>query len=293
MTVGAIEAGGTKVVCAVRDAAGRERARASVRTTTPEATVAEVVRFFGPHALRAVGLASFGPLELDPRAGDGYGALLATPKPGWTGFALRASLERALGAPVRVDTDVNAAALAEQALGAGRGSDPFVYVTVGTGVGGGAIVRGVALHGLVHPEMGHVPMPRLALADGAPDPFEGACPFHGRCLEGLVSGPAVARRTGTHAHDLRDDDPVWDLVARYLGLGLATITLVLSPERIVIGGGVMRRAGLLARVRRALVGALAGYVPRDVIATDEFLVAPALGADAGLEGAFLLASREI
>lgn len=291
MALGAIEAGGTKVVCAVRDEDGHERARARVPTTTPEATVAEVARFFGPHRVRAVGLASFGPLELDRRAGQRYGALLATPKPGWSDFALRASLELALGAVVHVETDVNAAALAEHGLGAGRGADPLVYVTVGTGVGGGAVVRGVALHGLVHPEMGHVPMPRLALPDGTLDPFDGACPFHRRCLEGLVSGPAIAQRTGTHAHELGDDDPVWELVAGYLALGMATLTLVLSPERIVMGGGVMRRARLLERVRVALRRSLAGYVPRDVIATDDFLVAPALGEDAGLEGAFLIASR--
>lgn len=287
--LGAVEGGGSKFLCAVGEGPDRVVDRARIETTTPEATLDAVAAFFARHQPRALGVATFGPLELRPDA-PGFGATLATPKPGWTGVPVRSRLADALGCPVHIDTDVNAAALAEARWGAAQGSDPVVYVTVGTGVGGGAVVGGRPLHGLMHPEMGHVPVPRLALPDGTPDPFEGACPFHGRCLEGLVSATALRARFGVDPAGVPDDDPRWVIWAGYLGLGLASIALVLSPERLVLGGGVMQRTGRHDRVRDRVRAALAGYVPRPELGEDidRWLVPPAL-EDPGLWGAFALA----
>lgn len=238
--------------------------------------------FFRTHAARvaAVGLACFGPLDLDP-ASPTFGVVTTTPKPGWR-HANVAGAFAALGVPVALDTDVNGAALGEARWGAGRGVDPFVYVTVGTGIGGGAIVHGRPLHGLVHPEMGHLPVPR----DPA-DPFAGACPYHGACLEGLASGVALRARWGRPAETLPPEHEAWGLQARYLALGVVAIAAVLSPRRIALGGGVMRAPGLRERVGREVAEVLAGYV-----AAPE-LVAPALGERAGVLGAVALAQAAL
>jgi fructokinase len=198
-------------------------------------------------------------------------------------------LRRALGVSVAIDTDVNAAALAEWRWGAGVGADPVVYVTVGSGIGGGALVDGRPLHGLVHPEMGHMRIPRVP-----GDDFAGACPFHGDCLEGLASAPALRARRGLPPEALAVDDPVWALEARYLGLGLANIVTVLSPRRIVLGGGVLKHPTLLARVRVEVQAALAGYVRAAAVTEriEELIVAPALGERAGVLGALALAAHK-
>jgi fructokinase len=282
--VGALELGGSKALCAV----GTSRhtlAEVRVPTTTPAATLAAVEAFFEPYrgSLGALGIASFGPLELSPSAPN-FGALLATPKPGWTDAPLLATLARSLRVPIRIDTDVNAAALAEQQRGAGQGADPCVYVTVGTGIGVGVSVGGKPLHGLLHPELGHLAAPPWC-------DFVGVCPFHGRCLEGVASASALWARTGQEPVQLADDDPVWALEARYLGALLASCVLAYAPERIVLGGGVCERSGLVERVRRELTGQLAGYVPRAALSDDgvtDYVRRPAHGTRAGLVGAFLL-----
>ena len=258
------------------------RAETSVPTTTPAETLGRVVDFFRAHAdsVAAVGIACFGPLDLDERSPT-FGFVTTTPKPGWARADVRGAF-RALGVPVALDTDVNGAALGEHRWGAGRGLDPFVYVTVGTGIGGGAIVHGRPLHGLTHPEMGHV-----LVAREPGDAFAGACPYHGRCLEGLASGVAMRARWGMAPELLPADHEAWRLQARYLALGVVAIAAVLSPRRIVLGGGVMRAAGLLDRVRREVVHALAGYL----VAPE--LVAPALGERAGVLGAVALAQAAL
>ena len=237
---------------------------------------------YGP--IGALGVASFGPLDLDPQSPT-YGSITTTPKPGWANTDLFAAFS-ALGVPVALDTDVNAAALAEHRWGATREVDPFVYLTVGSGVGGGAFVNGRLLHGLVHPEMGHIRIPH----DRVTDPFPGACPFHGDCLEGLASGVAMRERWGADAATLPADHPAWDLEAHYLALGVATLTAVLSPRRVVMGGGVARAPGLLGRVRTALMALLGGYIPAGSIAgvIESYVVAPALGERAGVLGALAL-----
>lgn len=287
--VGAIEGGGTKFLCAVGHGPDDVVDRIRIHTSTPDETLARVVEFLRPHAPSAVGVGMFGPLELrrsDPR----YGSTLATPKPHWNDVPVRARLAEALGCEVFLDLDVNAAALAEARWGAARGADPAVYVTVGTGIGGGAVVHGKPLHGLMHPEMGHVPVPRLPLANGELDPMPCACPFHAWCLEGVAAGGALRRRLGRDPASVPADDPVWDLTARYLAHGMAAVTMVLSPERLVLGGGVMEHAGLRDRVREHLRTVLGGYVARPELGDqmEGWLVAPAL-ADPGLAGAFALA----
>lgn len=276
--VGGVEAGGTKFVCAI----GRERdivAETRIATTRPAETLAAVAAFFAGHGpLAAAGIASFGPVDLDPRS-PSYGFVTTTPKPGWAHTDLAGSLRRALGVPVAFETDVNAAALAEQRWGAARDVSGLVYVTVGTGIGGGAVVNGRPLHGLVHPEMGHARIPH----DRAADPFAGACPHHGDCWEGLAAAPALAARWGRPPESLPDDHPAWDLEARYLALGLVNLVLTLSPERVVLGGGVMRRARLLDRVRAEMTALVGGYVRVADI------VAPGLGERSGVLGALALA----
>lgn len=282
--VGALELGGSKALCAV-GRSGQTLAERRIPTTTPDETLAAVEAFFAPYQaeLGALGIASFGPLELSPRSAE-FGALLATPKPGWAHTPLCARLARALAVPVAIDTDVNAAALAEVRSGSGQGDDPCVYITVGTGIGVGVVVGGVPLHGLLHPEFGHLAAP--AWCD-----FAGVCPFHGRCIEGVASAHALRVRTGKEPASLADDDPVWALEARYLAALLAGCVLSYAPRRIVLGGGVCERAGLIERVRSELVVQLAGYVPRHALTPEgvvDYVRRPHHGTRAGLVGAFLL-----
>jgi fructokinase len=285
--VGGVEAGGTKFVCAVGTGPDDVRAEARVPTTTPDETLARVVAFFVEQGnLGALGVASFGPLDLDPRSAT-FGRITTTPKTGWRGVDLVRPLREALGVPVALDTDVNAAALAEQRWGAARGLGTVVYVTVGTGIGGGAVVDGRPLHGLVHPEMGHMRLPH----DRARDPFPGLCPSHGDCWEGLATAPAIAVRWGQPPEALPDDHPAWALEAHYLALGLANVVLALSPERLVLGGGVMARTFLYPLVRAAVSDVLRGYVASPALAggLDRYVVAPARGERAGVLGALALA----
>lgn len=276
--VGGVEAGGTKFVAAV----GRSSevvAETRITTSTPRETLAAVLAFFQAHGpLAALGVASFGPIDLDRRSPT-YGFITTTPKPGWAHTDLVGPLKRALGVPIAFDTDVNAAALAEQRWGAAREAASVVYVTVGTGIGGGAVVNGRPVHGLVHPEMGHARIPH----DRTADPFTGACPHHGDCWEGLASAPALMARWGCPPESLADDHAAWDLEARYLALGLTNIILTLSPERVVLGGGVMARARLVDRVREHVEELIGGYVRGAAI------VAPGLAERSGVVGALALA----
>jgi fructokinase len=285
--VGGVEAGGAKFVVAVGTGPHDVRAETSFPTTSAVDTLTRAVEFLHAHAVTAVGIASFGPLDLDANSPTA-GFITDTPKPGWSRVDVAGPFRRALAVPIVIDTDVNAAALGEYRWGAGAGRDPVVYVTVGTGIGGGVIAGGRPLHGLVHPEMGHMRIPR----DPA-DAFAGVCPFHGDCLEGLASGPAIRARRGLPGEALTVDDPVWTLEARYLALGLANIVTVLSPQRIVVGGGVMRQPALLGRVREQVQRILAGYVraPAVVDAIEQFIVTPALGERAGVLGALALAQE--
>lgn len=285
---GGIEAGGTKWVCAVADAGGHVLATEVIPTSTPETTIGAVVRFFGDRRpLAAIGIGTFGPVDVRPGSPT-YGHILATPKPGWANTDVVSPLRAALGVPVRLDTDVNAAALGEWRRGAGTGLGSLAYLTVGTGIGLGAVVNGGLVHGLLHPEFGHIRVPH----DPVRDPFAGSCPFHGDCLEGLASGEAMRRRWGRPAERL-DDEPAWSLEAEYIALAIVNLTYTLSPERIVVGGGVAKHPSLLPGVRERLLGLAARYpgppLPTGPDAMNEYVTAPSLGDHAGVIGAVELA----
>jgi fructokinase len=279
MSVGGIEAGGTHWNCAIAAGHGAELRRVETfPTTTPAETIGRAVEFFVAEPdLEALGLGLFGPVEVR-RDSPRFGTILATPKPGWEGTDVAGALAAALAVPIALDTDVNAAAVGEWRHGAAQGLETFAYLTVGTGIGGGAFANGRPVHGLLHPEVGHMLVPH----DRARDPFEGSCPFHGDCLEGLASGTAMRERWAVPGEDLTD--PVaWDLEAEYLALGLVNLVTVLSPERIVLGGGVGRAPGLVDRVDARLTELLADYVPAPAVVT------PGLGPSSGLVGAIELA----
>jgi len=271
---GGIETGGTKTVCAVGgDGVVQERVQFPTGTD-PAALVDLCAQFFANRELAAVGLGTFGPCDPDPDS-PSYGRILTTPKPGWSGVDLLGLLAARIAAPIPMTTDVTAAALGEQRYGAGVGVDDLVYITIGTGVGGGAMVQGRLVHGAQHPEMGHVLMPWTGP--------RGVCPYHGNCFEGLASGPAMAAREGRPGTEIDDDDPAWDTETMIVAAGLHAITCILSPRRIIVGGGVGSREALHRRLPARLQDSLAGYLPVPDV------VAPALGSDAGVIGAITLA----
>lgn len=291
---GGIEAGGTKFICAV--GTGRDELLAQVRfpTTTPEETLSRAAEFFNQFMsqtqtrLEAIGIASFGPLDLDPHSPT-YGFITSTPKPGWQRVAIRDVLQARTGCPVIIDTDVNGAALAEGTWGSAKGLSDYVYITIGTGIGGGLIVQGRPFHGLLHPEMGHIPLPH----DLTKDPFPGVCPFHGDCFEGLANGPALQARLRQNPETLPPDHPIWDLEADYIALALQTIICVVSPQRIILGGGVMQQTHLFPRIRARTRALLNGYIQARALLeeTDSYIVPPALGGLAGVLGAIALAQQ--
>jgi fructokinase len=286
MTYGGIEAGGTKWVCAIGTGPDDLEEILTFPTTTPAETIARAADFFASNGLvAAVGIGSFGPIDLE-RGSPTWGRITTTPKPGWAETDIGSALATALRLPVAVDTDVNAAALGEHRWGAAVGLETFCYVTVGTGIGGGGMANGRLMHGLLHPELGHMRIPH----DRERDPFAGVCPYHGDCLEGLASGVAIRARWGAAAED-NADDRVWRLEAEYLALGLVNVICALSPQRIVLGGGVMKQPRLLPLVRQQVSVLLAGYISAPELAGDlsEYLVAPALGDRAGVLGSLELA----
>lgn len=291
---GAIEAGGSKIVCAAGYGPAEipDDCRAVIPTGAPGPTLAAVVELFTRvtrkyGALAAIGVASFGPVDVDSRSAT-WGRILATPKAGWSHVSMVAPFER-FGCPIAVDTDVNAAALAEATLGAGAGLGSLAYVTVGTGIGGGVVLAGRTVKGLLHPEMGHIRVQR-DLRDGD---FPGVCPFHGDCLEGLASGPAVVRRWQMRAEHLPAAHPGREILGSYLGQLAATIALMLSCERIVFGGGVVSGGRLLPCIRHAASEWLGDYLPVDARGGgfERYIAGPGLGDLAGATGAFLLAMQ--
>jgi len=286
MTYGGIEAGGTKWVCATGSGPDDIQEIVTFPTTRPAETIARAADFFaGNGTLAAIGVGSFGPIDV--RSGSPtWGHITTTPKHGWANTDLGAALRERLGLPLAFDTDVNAAALGEHRWGAAVGLDTFCYITVGTGIGGGGMVNGRLMHGLLHPELGHIRIPH----NSARDPFAGACPYHGDCFEGLASGDALQARWGRAPEELTGDE-VWELESEYLALGLLNLICVLSPQRILVGGGVMNASGLLPRVRQRIVELAGGYfdAPELGDTIDEYVVAPALAERAGVIGALELA----
>lgn len=281
-----IEAGGTKFVLGVYGEHAKLEHRTRLDTRDPQTTLAEVCDYIQHHQPDAVGIASFGPLDLNPDSPT-YGNITSTPKPGWANTALLKTLQSVFKGPMGLDTDVNGAALAESLWGAGQGAHSLVYLTVGTGIGAGIMIESQTVHGLLHPEFGHI-----TLRSHPDDAFKGVCPYHQHCFEGLASGPALFARTQRAAETLSPNDPVWEYEVYYLAQACATLALTLAPERIILGGGVMHQEHLLPRVRTAFKAQLNGYlqVPA-MIEGDDYICAPGLADDAGLLGAIALAQR--
>jgi fructokinase len=282
MLYGGIEAGGTKFNCAVGTGPDDIRAETRIATKTPTETISAVIEFFRAQPrVDAFGIGSFGPIDLQ------RGFITTTPKPGWANTDLAGAIRRAFNVPVQFDTDVNAAALGEHTWGAACGLDNFIYVTIGTGIGGGGLMNGKLMHGLTHPEMGHLCIPH----DRQADPFPGVCPFHGDCLEGLASGPAMEKRWGQPGETLPPDHPGWEIEARYLALAAANWTCTLSPQRIILGGGVIMQSHLLPMVQHETQKILNGYIASPQIAEhiEGYILLPALGSRTGVLGAIALA----
>lgn len=286
---GGIEAGGTKFVCAFGTNTGEILGKIQIPTQSPNETLEKVIDFFlsikDSHVLTGLGVGCFGPLDISPKSPT-YGFITNTPKVGWENLDLLGRLEYALDVPVAIDTDVNAAALGEHKWGAAQGISDFIYLTVGTGIGGGVMTNGEVVHGLVHPEIGHMFLPRKQA-----DPFPGICPFHGDCLEGLASGPAMYARWGVAPELLPPDHPAWDLEAEYLAYAVANLIMAYSPKRIILGGGVCSLPDLFPKMRGRVRGLINGYVRSPMIEAkvDDFIVMPGLGSLSGVMGAIAIA----
>jgi len=290
---GGIEAGGTKIVCVV--GSGPEDLKDEIRfqTTTPTETIQKAIDYFSKQnkkeSLSAIGIGSFGPVDLNVKS-PLYGYITSTTKPGWSNTNFLGMLKEQLNIPIGFDTDVNAAALGEYKWGAAKELNNFLYLTIGTGIGGGAVVSGKLIHGLMHTEMGHIFIPHDIISD----PYKGNCPFHNDCFEGLASGPAIKERWGKPAEELCDDHKAWELQAKYISLALSNYVCTLSPERIIIGGGVMEKKLLFPMIRKNVPKLLNGYIGVDEILNDidHYIVPPKLGNKAGILGAIALAEDE-
>ena len=282
---GALEAGGTKMVCAIGDENGNILERISIPTRTPAETMGPMIDFFRGKGIRALGIGCFGPVDLK-KGSRTYGYITSTPKLAWQNYPIVAEFEKALGVPVGFDTDVNAAALGEATWGCTRDVENSIYITVGTGVGVGVIIGGKPYHGMLHPEGGHI-----LLARHPDDPMVGSgCPFHENCLEGLAAGPSLEKRWGVKGAELTGRKEVWQLEAYYIGQALADYILILSPERIVLGGGVTHQEGLLALIRQETAKQLAGYIRTAATQNlDSYIVGVSLNDNQGVMGAVKLA----
>ncbi|WP_181907339.1 ROK family protein [Cohnella lupini] len=287
LLIGAVEAGGTKFVCGIGNEKGEVLDRISFPTEQPEKTLAQVVAYFRDKQVEAIGIGSFGPIDID-RASSQYGYVTTTPKPGWANYPVLPELKKAFNVPFGWDTDVNAAALGEATWGAAADLESCLYYTFGTGVGVGVFAEGQMVHGLVHPEGGHVLTRRHP-----DDTYGGKCPYHGDCLEGMAAGPGIEERWGVKASELPVDHPAWEMEAFYIGQALATSILLLSPKKIILGGGVMHQLQLFPLIRKQVQDNLKGYVVSAALEAgiDDYIVPPGLGDNAGLTGSIALGLR--
>lgn len=287
MRLGSIEAGGTKFVCAIGNENGEVFERGVFPTTSPEETMEKVIEFFKGKEIEAMGVGCFGPLSLNPKNKD-YGAITTTPKVLWQNYNIVNKLKEHFNIPIGFDTDVNIAALGEYTWGGAKGLDSCFYMTVGTGVGAGIIAEGKMIHGLLHPEVGHMIVPKHQ-----EDDFEGICPFHKNCLEGLACGPAIEKRWGKKGHELPADHKAWDIEAYYLSIAVVETIVMLSPEKIILGGGVMKQSQLFEKIRKQVKEMLNGYINVSEITEniDEYIIYPKLGDNAGISGGLALAKQ--
>lgn len=289
MTIGAIEAGGTKFVLGIGNEKGEIFEKISIPTEDPNTTMTKVIEFFKDKNIEALGVGCFGPIDLN-KDSTSYGYITTTPKLKWANYNIVGELKKYFNIPIGFDTDVNGAALGELTWGAAKNLNSAVYITIGTGIGAGAIIEGRMIHGLLHPEMGHILVKRHDK-----DNYEGKCPYHKDCLEGLAAGPAIEARWGKKGHELESASEVWEMEAFYLAQAIANFVLILSPEKIILGGGVMNQKHLFPLIRAKVIKNLAGYVNKKEILEniDSYIVSPLLGDNAGLCGAIALGLKEI
>lgn len=289
MRIGAIEAGGTKFICGIGNEDGVIEDRVSFPTEEPKRTIGNVIDYFKDKNVEAIGIGSFGPLNIDPLS-PYYGYITTTPKPGWANYPFLGMLKKLFDVPFGWDTDVNAAAYGEAVWGAAQGLDNCVYYTVGTGIGVGVYSEGKLIHGLVHPEGGHMLTRRHP-----EDKFAGGCPFHGDCLEGMAAGPAIEARWGIKGSEIPSNHPAWEMEAFYIGQSVSNVILMLSPQKVILGGGVMHQKQLFPFIRDEVRKNLNGYVRADEILENmaTYIVPPGLGENAGLAGALALGLKAI
>lgn len=288
MRIGALEAGGTKMVCAVGDENGQILERVSIVTENPDKTMPEILEFFRQYTLDAIGIGTFGPVDLD-RTSPTYGYITSTPKISWRNFNLLGSMKREFAVPIGLDTDVNASAIGEASYGITRGLDSSIYITVGTGIGVGVILDGKAVHGMQHPEAGHI-----LLVRHPEDNYTGHCPYHPNCLEGLASGPAIEERFGVKAAELPGDSLAWEIESFYLAQALVDFTLVYSPKRIVLGGGVMHQKQLFPKIREKYREMLNHYVDTPYVKDlNNYIVPYSLDDNQGIMGCIRIGLDEM
>lgn len=283
MIIGALEAGGTKMVCALGKEDGSIIDQVSIPTTTPEETIPKIISYFKDKDIRALGIGAFGPVGVDPAA-ESYGHILESPKLAWRNKDLLGSLKEALNVPMAIDTDVNGSCLGEVTYGCAKGLNSVVYITIGTGVGVGVWVNGGLLHGMLHPEGGHILLNRHP-----EDPRGGICPSHPNCLEGFASGPSIEARWGKKAAELKDDREVWELESYYIAQAITDYIMILSPQKIILGGGVMHQSQLFPLIRKKVKEMVNGYISsRELDDIDNYIVPASLNDDQGIMGAIRL-----
>ncbi|MBR6403704.1 MAG: ROK family protein [Eubacterium sp.] len=288
MLYGALESGGTKMICAVGDENGTIIDKITIPTTIPDETMPKVVEYFSDKDIKALGIACFGPIDLD-KTSDIYGYIVETPKTAWRFYNIVGTIKDALGIPVGFDTDVNGSLLGEVTWGSAKGLTDVVYLTFGTGVGAGILSGGKLVHGMMHPEAGHI---KLVPLPG--DTFEGKCPFHGTCLEGMTSGPAIEARWGARGEELVERPEVWEMESSYISQGLVNMICILSPQKIILGGGVMHQKSLFPMIREKVLKELNGYLKtKQLDDIDNYIVPAGLNDDQGIMGAIKLAIDSI
>lgn len=288
MRLGALEAGGTKMVCAIGDESGKIYEQVSIPTETPEITMPKLISYFEERKIEALGIGCFGPIDPDKKS-ETYGYITSTPKLAWADYNIVGTMEKSLKVPVGFDTDVNGSVLGEVTFGQAKGKKCVVYVTIGTGVGAGIYIEGKLLHGMLHPEAGHI-----LLTQRQDDTYEGTCPYHKTCLEGLAAGPAIEARWGRKAVELKDDARVWDLEAYYIAQAIVNYILILSPQMIILGGGVMHQEQLFPKIRSYVKKMMNGYIKtKEMADLDHYIVPASLHDDQGIMGALELGRRAL
>lgn len=289
MLLGAIEAGGTKIICGIGNEKGELLEKIHFETLMPEETMPKIIAYFSDKKIEALGIGTFGPVDVNPSSST-YGYILDTPKAGWSMYPFLDEIKKHIHVPMMIDTDVNGAALGEAMWGIAKDVDSCMYITIGTGVGAGFYSQGRLLHGLLHPEMGHI-----LLRKHPEDTYNGKCPFHGDCLEGLAAGPAIEERFGIKAYNLPPDHLAWEIEAYYIAQALINYTMILSPNRIILGGGVMKQQQLFPLIRKEFIKQLGGYIKKPELSSDidNYIVYPGLGDHSGMYGSLALATLVI